>query len=532
MNRYPAQKTQTLSIRIDKNIFITTPSDEPFDISDEQYTQIIALLRKQCLTFFGFAPQYEYGTTNYEKIRNFISYPFAPQFAAITKIEECGTPILSQLRTDPLCIEKLFQFVGIPCTPFMRRQFLINPTTIYIMLIMQRLGFTDYNVINSIVANYKKEFSSIWGIDITPVEMHHGIVAFTFSKDSANRFTFTLPDLNAEEFCSLFLNELGERKTCRMLDSYFSNRTAIDAGNMFVSLYKTGRITADIKKQIFHEGFTDYNHNVLVHCCELYQQESYQNRHIRNTNSTMHPLENQTFKYSKYEKKLRYETDGYSFIPAEDTNRLLDISEKMHNCVGYAYRNKALSHDCIIVYAKDYDTYQACIELRPEQNKKFTMVQCLASCNKPVTSRLKEACFAWANKYHIDASVLNEEPEQFIQPQVDTTHAEQIQKEKAVYENIRSSNYSFDSIINLNNRDMQHLISVTNKRELACALYGSQTQISTRFYQNMSATGARLLQEECTFFGSVDEKFNENCRYRIMAEAKILVEEAMLSYYY
>ena len=68
MNRYPAQKTQTLSIRIDKNIFITTPSDEPFDISDEQYTQIIALLRKQCLSFFGFAPQYEYGTTNTRKL--------------------------------------------------------------------------------------------------------------------------------------------------------------------------------------------------------------------------------------------------------------------------------------------------------------------------------------------------------------------------------------------------------------------------------------------------------------------------------
>ena len=79
------------------------------------------------------------------------------------------------------------------------------------------------------------------------------------------------------------------------------------------------------------------------------------------------------------ERKYRYH-----FELPKDTNALYVISDKMHNCVGYAYRTMVIEKHCLIVTLEDKLIHKgvACIEIIVNGGGRFNqIVQALGPCN-------------------------------------------------------------------------------------------------------------------------------------------------------
>lgn len=148
-----------------------------------------------------------------------------------------------------------------------------------------------------------------------------------------------------------------------------------DCINMFQSYYE--KLTPEFKNSMFREGFTEYNHNVLARI-------SYSTRY-----------EKVVFKYTDEQYALEDEIDGYKFLLAEDSDRLLEIGEKMHNCVA-SYKNKILSKRCTIVYAIKDGVYSVCIELINGR-----VVQELCARNKRPDIKTRALLLKWHEKHGI-----------------------------------------------------------------------------------------------------------------------------------
>lgn len=104
--------------------------------------------------------------------------------------------------------------------------------------------------------------------------------------------------------------------------------------------------------------------------------------------------------YSKKEKQLNDEIDGYVFSLAKDTYELIDIGQEMGICVG-SYGDRAVKKDCIIVKMTQGNKYVGCIELDPKTSH---LLQAKACFNNVLQETKAEALKKWVKKHKIPAN--------------------------------------------------------------------------------------------------------------------------------
>ena len=323
--------------------FYAETGNECFNILDEEYEQIMFTMKIQMKDECGFVPDLSYGENNFDRLVNFARFPFAPELNELCKEEILGSSfrdIEKELKRSPDCIKKFIQYTGLPYVPKVNKFILQGHRVFLEYFNIWSMGFREEKNIDKLMYGDSKQLFA---------------EAYPFaSKTSlAEDIEFLFQFYNEKTIVKLVNDRLSHAFDC------YSSSDVLD---YMRRLQEEKNLPQDIIKKIEKEGFSDYNHALLL---RIYRD--------------LHPkeeeyFENKNITYSDEEKSLEWENEGYKFCLPEDTNRLVDIGSKMNICVGHLYRDKAVNKECTIVYAKKEDEYELCIEVS-KHNNRFRLVQ-------------------------------------------------------------------------------------------------------------------------------------------------------------
>ena len=78
------RKEFSICADVEKGRLFVTPDNKKnkagFYVPDEQYKKMRSILLNRCKKHFGFTPEYEWGETNFEKLKNYIQFPVFPEW--------------------------------------------------------------------------------------------------------------------------------------------------------------------------------------------------------------------------------------------------------------------------------------------------------------------------------------------------------------------------------------------------------------------------------------------------------------------
>ena len=323
--------------------FYAEVGNECFNIWDEEYEQILSAMKDQMKEECGFVPDLSYGENNFDRLVNFARFPFAPELNELCNEEVLGPTyceIEGELKRSSDGVKKFILHTGLPYTPKINRLVLQGHRIFLEYLNIWSMGFRDEKVIEKLMdADSQKIFAASCPYTMYPALA--GDIGFLFQ----------------------FYDE---KTVAKLMKGRFSSErgcyTTSDVLHYMILLNEGGNLTQNVIDKIGKEGFTEYNHNLLMRIWwDLQPSEG-------------EMFENKVITYSDEEKNLEWENGGYKFCLPEDTNRLIDIGSKMNICVGHLYRDKAVNKECTIVYAKKADEYELCIEVH-KYNERFRLVQ-------------------------------------------------------------------------------------------------------------------------------------------------------------
>ena len=394
----PRKHGLLLDIRNRQVQFLSEKGDEWFDITDAEFQDILSVLRRTIKEECGFEPIVVYGVTNFDKLVNFTNYPFAPEINEFSGIMGKSFPA-NIVQKDPNGVRSFIEYCGIPYTSAINRIFLQGHRKFAQLLGIWGFGYRDLKIIEMIMNIDKEMF-------FAEAALKYGkISSFTEDKKRRNGFhfvnmNFPLGQINLiKKFCDektsvKLMKEIFEKGVERW-DCYHSNFYLYsslwlpDTYNYLCKLYKENAVSTDIIKKIVNEGFTKYNHDMLMNL--------WKELHPRGIKDFV----NIEIKYSEAEKRLEYEYDGFQFKLPNDTRKLVEIGAKMNICVGHLYREKAAKKQCTIVYVERDSKYVMCIELK-EIKGKFSLVQVSEFSNHKVQGLNREALDEWIYNNRIE----------------------------------------------------------------------------------------------------------------------------------
>lgn len=345
-----------------------------FNIPNNEYEQIMKILSDQIKKECSFVPSQSYGKTNFERLVNFVNYPFAPELNKFSDlfhrispekqyIDWNRTPILypdgieENLKRNPHCVKKFIQYTGLPYTSENNKLFLKGHREFAEYLALWHAGFKDRKNIEKLIqADEKKIFAEGFldkAIFVRQCDAENQIgITFVntpaFLKDLRILFHFYSEKTVAKIFTKIIFEQ----------EYYFSS----DCIEYLKLLSEENILPQNIINKIGNEGFTQYNHDLLM---RLYNEIH---------PPVEHQEENIEISYTEEEKKLQWDNMGYKFCLPENTNRLMDIGSKMNICVGHLYREKAIRKKVTIVYVQKDEDYKLCIELSKCDNQ-FHLIQ-------------------------------------------------------------------------------------------------------------------------------------------------------------
>ena len=322
--------------------FFGGEGNEWFNISDDEYNKIMSVMHEQMKEECGFIPELSYGENNFDRLVNYARFPFAPELNELCKEEVIGPLIYKTedgLKRSSDGVKKFIKLTGLPYTTKINKLFLQGHRTFLEYLNIWSMGFRDETVIEQLM----------------DVDSH---------KIFATAYSYGMSSVLAEDIAFLF--QFYDEKTVSKLlckdfspdrDYYSTN----DALGYMKLLKEEEHLPQNVIAKIRKEGFTDYNHNLLMRIYNQLQprEECFENKDIT---------------YTEEERSLEWENGGYKFCLPEDTSRLVDIGSNMNICVGHLYRDKAVKKECTIVYATKGEEYELCIELS-KHNNRFRLVQ-------------------------------------------------------------------------------------------------------------------------------------------------------------
>lgn len=82
---------------------------------------------------------------------------------------------------------------------------------------------------------------------------------------------------------------------------------------------------------------------------------------------------------------------------------------------------------------------------------------------------------------------------------------------------IKNLMFTFDDLVQVDNRSMQKILKEVDSKELGLALKGASEEVKEKIFGNMSERAGKMLQEELEFMGPVRVKEVEESQRRILA---------------
>ncbi|MBQ4377809.1 MAG: PcfJ domain-containing protein [Treponema sp.] len=233
----------------------------------------------------------------------------------------------------------------------LRKCFAERPETLLTCLRLKDAGFKDLNLFNRVIEN------------------------------STNREVIDLYSRESLVFFSNYsIKKRGEIATMNtLLRGYEDLWEADDAMRMFADYFK--HIPEELRKDVLTDGFTHFNHDALSNLTYRVDNENY------------------TFEYTKKQKSLEDDIDGYEFRLPETSWQMCEIGTALHNCVA-SYAKPVRNNECTIVYARKDGEYKICIELR-ETGKGYTPAQERIDRNASPTAEQKKILNLWHEKHRI-----------------------------------------------------------------------------------------------------------------------------------
>lgn len=239
-------------------------------------------------------------------------------------------------------------------------------------LCLHKAGITDVNIIRKLIAAQEQRFC---GNTASQLELYSDIGAIT--QVLLHDFGCTQKKIIRILFGDKSCGFIHEWKDC--IDMFL---IGLKRQQSVKYKYRWQRVTenncfatdSDFAKRFLTDGVCRSTHDFLA--SELDKLEK----------------ENVPFKLTERQKK-RYEhnIDGFNFKLAEDCYRLVDIGSYMSICVG-SYDGHVLGGKCLIVYVEKDGSYQACIEVREQEN---AVHQARAKRNAALTGEADAAFKKW-----------------------------------------------------------------------------------------------------------------------------------------
>ena len=399
----PLKRYLILNVKNRQSKAISEKRNEWFRITDEEYEQIMDVMNSQMKDECGFIPDLAYGQTNFDRLINFANYPFAPEINAFSELlhydpniipkssdkdmieEEIKkfsviNDIAKDLKHSPDGVKKFIESFGLPYSSKLNKVFLQGHRHFAEYLGIWFTGIHDEACIEKLIEEDPVGFFAMVILEDTSFDP-------IFKVEEDDRFCFKTGiwtiSHNALFDDVRFLLKFYDAKTVIRLIKPLSHShnpfkyTSPDALGYMYNLYDENLLPDNIIKKVGKEGFTEYNHNLLMRL--------YQDTHP----SPEEYFENREIIYTKEEKELEWENGDYKFCLPENTNRLVDIGSKMNICVGHLYRDKAADKECTIVYAIKDNQYELCIEVSKQKDNRFQLIQRSAFNNsKPAGANL------------------------------------------------------------------------------------------------------------------------------------------------
>lgn len=331
--------------------------------------------------------------------KHFVKYPSCPPIA---NVKSCFKAKVN--RTSLHSFEDLCAIYDIKPTKKFRKMFMDNPSLLLVNIFLSCIGFKDANVFNKYYDNAVLIRFLEENLSCNPKVPK---IIYLFGKNKNmyalhNWYEEATKQKKSDAVCANHLIE-------PMLDGHVDYTTMQDAFSMYVDNYNN--LPEPLKKRILREGFTTQVHDRM---CEALG---------RGNNRFSNGKEKIDIEYSENELKLEYKITKmiknkntgeekekvlYLFELPKNTDDLYLISEKMHNCVGYAYRNSVIAKSCLIVTLEDLSIHKgvACMEIKQSETGKFdNIVQALGPCNYRIKKEYIPIIQKWMKLYHLKTIV-------------------------------------------------------------------------------------------------------------------------------
>ena len=356
--------------------------DNYFKISDDEYNAILGMMKTKMKNECGFEPDLAYGETNYDRLVNFVCYPFAPE---LNKFHSLFRNTLQESEKLSHCSDGVREFIKIcdlPYTKKINKIFLKGHRYFANFLGIWCAGFRDEQAIIFLMEADIKFF-------FAEMVFQYGSISYCFEpqEDSDNA---DFPQLFKD--IKILLEIYDEMTTAKLAaellinDLKPENLHDFNLRNTFEylkSLSQEKLLSKQVIKKIGKDGFSLYNHDMLL---RIYRQSHPEQKE---------KFENQNIIYSEEDKELEWKNDGYEFCLPEDTDRLVDIGYKMNICVGTNYRESAAKKECIIVYAIKNNEYELCIEIKKNSENRFEVIQKSAFSNHKPKGKVLRVFNSW-----------------------------------------------------------------------------------------------------------------------------------------
>ncbi len=278
---------------------------------------------------------------------NDIVTPYVPILPEFKKYQP------KQIMDEGEYINEMCSRLSIPATKTLKKMYRKNPFLMGLVHYIDRIGIKRpdnimkaLKLINSGVLKYGARYTST--------------ISFLRALIKANGESIALKKLNA------LVNMNPENVV------YDISYIAYDTIRMYSFVHNKNRIPVDFTGTIM----------------EIHDKLSVQYNKIKHANRKI--------EYSAEETKREAEYNGYTVHTAEDTDKLFDIGNKMHICVG-SYGDMAVEKKTTIYYITDQNgKYAACIEVK--NNK---LLQAKGYCNNSLAGDVAEVVKSWVKEKRV-----------------------------------------------------------------------------------------------------------------------------------
>lgn len=332
--------------------------------------------------------------------KHFVKFPSCPPIA---NVKPCFIHFVN--RKSLHAFEDMCALFNIKPSKKFRKTFLDNPSALLVNIFLSCIGFKDANVFNRYYQN--AALIRFLNDNLTCNERFPKmILLFGENKNmfALHRWYENASVSKSDIVCANHLIE-------PILSGRTDRMTMIDAFRIYVDNFEA--LPQPLKNRILREGFTGEVHDRM---CEALGRRG-GSRRANKEKVDIEYSENElkiegkfvlldpesSKNLSEEERKYRY----YFELP-KSTDDLYLISDKMHNCVGYAYRDSVINKKCLIVTLEDKVVHKgvACIEIVKDNSDKFNYIsQALGPCNNRIEKEHIPVIQTWMRLHHLSSTI-------------------------------------------------------------------------------------------------------------------------------